>query len=74
MNGSTTDTKGMFVVNDVANGNYKVVIEYIGYKPFTFNDVLVNPQNQPVDLKTISLVKKAAMLQAVTVLGKAKYY
>ena len=70
VNGSTTDAKGMFVVNDVTDGNYKVVIEYIGYKPFTFSDVLVNPRNQPVDLKTISLVKKAAVLQAVTVLAK----
>ena len=70
VNGSTTDARGKFSVNDVANGNYKVVIEYIGYKPYTFNNILVNEQTVPVDLKTVSLVKRAAMLQTVTVSAK----
>jgi ferric enterobactin receptor len=63
VNGSTTNAKGMFSVNDVADGNYKVVVEYIGYRPFAFDSIRVNQQNLPVDLKTISLMKKAAVLQ-----------
>lgn len=70
VNGNTTDARGIFAVNDVADGNYKVVIEYIGYKPFTFNNVLVDKQNVPVDLKTISLIKKAALLQTITISAK----
>lgn len=70
VNGNTTDAKGMFSVNDVAPGSYRVVIEYIGYRPFTFENILVTQQNIPVDLKTISLVKKAALLQTVTISAK----
>ncbi|HEY5405930.1 MAG TPA: TonB-dependent receptor [Ginsengibacter sp.] len=70
VNGSTTDAKGMFTVNDVTNGTYKVVVEYIGYRPFTFNNVMVSQQNLPVDLKTVLLAKKAALLQAVTISAK----
>ncbi len=72
VNGTTTDAKGMFSVNDVANGNYKIIAEYIGYEPFTFNNVLVSPQNLPVDLKTISLIKKTAVLQAVIISATPK--
>ena len=67
VNGSTTDAKGLFTVNDVANGTYKVVVEYVGYRPFTFNDVIVSQQNLPVDLKTVLLAKKAALLETVTI-------
>jgi len=72
VNGSTTDARGRFSVNNVANGNYKVVIEYIGYQPVTYNNILVNQQNIPVDLKTISLIKKAALLQTVTISAQPK--
>ena len=72
VNGSTTDARGKFSVNDVANGNYKVVIEYIGYQPVTYNNILVNQQNLPVDLKTILLIKKAAVLQTVTISAQPK--
>ena len=72
VNGATTDEKGKFSVNDVANGIYKVVIEFIGYKPFTFNNVVITQQNLPVNLKTISLVKKAALLQTVTITAQGK--
>jgi ferric enterobactin receptor len=67
VNGSTTDANGRFAINDVPDGDYKVVVDYVGYQPFTFNNVMVSNQNTPVDLKTISLVKEAALLQAVTI-------
>ncbi|MGH2647586.1 MAG: TonB-dependent receptor, partial [Ginsengibacter sp.] len=72
VNGSTTDATGIFSVNDVADGNYKVVIEYIGYKPFAFNNILVSKQNLPVNLETISLMKKASVLQTVVVSAQPK--
>jgi ferric enterobactin receptor len=72
VNGSITDVKGMFSVNNISDGIYKVVIEYSGYKPFTFSNILVNRQNMPLDLKTITLVKKAVMLQTVTISAKPK--
>ncbi|MDQ6842751.1 MAG: TonB-dependent receptor, partial [Bacteroidota bacterium] len=72
VNGSTTDATGVFVVNDVSDGNYKVLIEYIGYRPFTFNNVSIDKKKSPIDLKTISLLKKATLLQTVTISAKQK--
>ncbi len=63
VNGSTTDAAGVFFVNDVNDGNYKVLIEYIGYRPFNIENVSIDKKNSPLDVKTISLVKKAALLQ-----------
>ena len=59
INGSITDATGVFFVNDVNDGNYKVVIEYIGYRPVTINNVSIDKKDSPLDLKTISLVKKS---------------
>ncbi len=72
VNGTTTDGRGMFSLNDVAKGNYKVVVEYIGYKPFTFDSVLISQQNSSVDLKTIPLIKKTTLLQTVTISAQPK--
>ena len=70
VNGSTTDANGIFIVNDVADGSYKVLVEYIGYKSFTFNNVLMNHQNAALNLNTISLIKNAALLQTITISAK----
>ncbi len=72
VNGSTTNAAGVFSVDDVTNGNYKVVVEYLGYRPFIFNDISVNKQNAPVELRTISLVKNETVLQEVTITAKPK--
>jgi outer membrane receptor protein involved in Fe transport len=69
VNGTTSDSSGYFMIKNVENGNYKVVIEYMGYKPFTRNNVLINQRILSLDMKTISLVKKVTLLQAVTIEG-----
>jgi ferric enterobactin receptor len=67
INGSTSDKSGNFKINNVKEGTYKIVIEYIGYKPFTFNNISIGNKNLVVDLKIISLAKKAGLLEAVTI-------
>lgn len=70
VNGNTSNTSGQFTVKNVAAGKYKIVVEFIGYEPYTFYNVVINQQNLTVDLKTVSLVKKSGILQTVTVLAK----
>lgn len=67
INGSTSDKSGNFKVTNVAEGNYKVAFEYIGYKARNLNNFAVDSKNLIVDLKTISLVKKSGVLQTVTI-------
>ena len=53
INGSTSDKSGNFLIDDVTVGNYKILIEFIGYQPFTFNNVEVTGENLSIDLKEI---------------------
>ncbi len=72
LNGSTTRQDGSFTVTDVAVGKFYVVIEYIGYKPFTIKDVEIQQNRSVFDLQNILLLKKTQSLQNVTVTATAK--
>lgn len=65
VDGTTANSSGRFQLLNIAPGLYKVVADFIGYRPVTINDVEVN--NNVVDLKIIELPKKAESLQAVVV-------
>src|SRR5258706_6166390 len=65
-NGTTTDSTGAFEIKDAAAGNYKIVVEFIGYKAYTINNVALT-QSGTIDLKTIRLVKRTAQFKDVTV-------
>ncbi|HZJ60717.1 MAG TPA: TonB-dependent receptor [Chitinophagaceae bacterium] len=71
-NGATTDSLGNFVVTGVLPGTFKVVVEFIGYSPFTITNVVVNQKHEVVDLKTIRLPKKQQTLQNVVVTAQKK--
>ncbi len=67
INGSITDNSGKFTVTNVAEGSYKVVIDFIGYDPSTVSNVAINQKHEKIDLNTIILHKKTQTLQGVTV-------
>ena len=67
INGTTTDTSGSFEIKDVTTGKYKIVVEFIGYKAYTIDDVDVMQQSGTIHLKTIRLAKRTAQLKDVTV-------
>lgn len=72
VNGATTDKSGRFLVNDLKAGAYTLIVESIGYEPFTINSVLLTKDGESIDLKTILLVKKQITLQTVTVTATGK--
>ncbi len=66
VNGTTADNKGAFTVSGISAGIYDVVIEFIGYRPYTFTDISIT-KNETIDLKKIALQKKQEQLKNVTV-------
>ena len=66
VNGTTSNISGQFAIRDLANGDYDVVVEFIGYQPYKFHAV-ISPQSLSLSLKTVSLIKKNNLLQTVTV-------
>ena len=72
VNGTITDNKGSFVVDNVKEGEYKLVAEFIGYKPFDLSGIEVSKNNPLIATKDIFLSPKATTLQNVTVAGQGK--
>ncbi|MDE3144987.1 MAG: TonB-dependent receptor [Bacteroidota bacterium] len=64
---STTNAKGAFALSGIKEGNYKIIVEFIGYHSFTINDLYLKNN---VSLKDILLTKKTETLSHVTVTSK----
>src|SRR5450432_1119548 len=69
VNGGTTDTKGVFSIDDIDTGSYKLVIDFIGYQPDTVS-IVINNKITIVKLNDIVLSKKANTLETVTVVAQ----
>ncbi len=72
VNGAITDHDGNFTVTDVSTGTFLAKVEFIGYKPFTINNVTVRQKHEVVNLQNISLLRKIQNLQNVTVTAGGK--
>lgn len=64
VNGTTTNTKGSFHIDDLPAGAYTILVEFIGYQPRSIGPLAVNGHTT---LGDILLSKKTESLQAVTV-------
>ena len=67
INGATTNNSGHFVITEVNEGTYKILVESIGYKSYSFDHLIVGKKGSALDLKTITLSKKQQVLESVTV-------
>ena len=70
VNGTTTDNSGSFVINNVSDGKYKIVIYSIGYKNNKTINVQINKGNRSLNLGSLALVDTQTLLQEVTVTAK----
>ncbi len=69
VDGASADLVGKFVLNKVPQGEYKLVISFIGYESKTLF-VSVNSKNDDQDLGVIKLPSSTKMLAEVTVEGQ----
>jgi ferric enterobactin receptor len=70
LTGTTTDNSGHFELTGIKDGVYSFLVESIGYKPYTLNEVAVSKKNPVIDLKNIRLSKKRETLADVTVIAQ----
>lgn len=66
VDGSVCDDKGKFTIKNIAPGNYRVVISFIGYETKTIR-VAVPEKNNTINLGTIKISDSAEILKEVTV-------
>jgi ferric enterobactin receptor len=67
VNGSTSDIKGIFKLANISEGNYKILIDFIGYKRTEKKNITVSRNNQNIVLGNIKLPVKHNTIKEVTV-------
>jgi len=72
LTGTTTDKTGSFTLADIPTGTFNIVIENIGFVPFTKSDLVLTKKDAIIDLKNISLSIEKTTLQDVTVVAKSR--
>ena len=67
VNGGTANEKGIFELTGVAQGTYKLLIDFIGYKMITKENIVVSKANPNITLEDTRLVNKFKTLKTATV-------
>ncbi|MDB4926867.1 MAG: Ferric enterobactin receptor precursor [Mucilaginibacter sp.] len=69
-NGSVSDAKGNFSINNIANGEYTIRVDFMGYKANTIDHVIISNATAVVSLNTLLLAPVQNQLQTVNIVGK----
>lgn len=69
INGSLADATGIFKIENVPLGSYKVTVDFIGYNQKTVDGILISKDNRNLSLGTISLNPLGQVLGEVTITG-----
>lgn len=70
-NGMSTDTKGNFALNNLPAGQYRLVVNYFGYRPNTINNIIISSTAVNISLGNIIMVPVENQLKGVTITGSA---
>lgn len=69
LNGTITDAKGQFKITNMAPGNYRLSLSFVGYEDQVINDITISEDNILTDVGIIELGQGVG-LEEVEVLGK----
>lgn len=70
-NGSVTDAKGNFTIDNIANGYYTIRVDFLGYKAKNISAISINNTARSLTLNSIILSPVSNQLQTVKIVGKA---
>jgi ferric enterobactin receptor len=70
-NGTVTDPKGNFSITGVAPGEYRIAIDFLGYRRKNIDQVIINSNSQDISLGRVLLSPARNQLQTVNVVGAA---
>ncbi len=72
VNGTITDNKGNFTVDNVKPGTYNLIAEFLGYKSFTLYALQISKDVPLIITKDILLAQKTTTLQNINIAGQGK--
>ncbi|NBB18540.1 outer membrane beta-barrel protein [Runella sp. CRIBMP] len=67
--GALTDTSGVFVISNLTEGNYLLILSSIEYQKICKGPLLINSSQQEVDLGDLAMVTDQKLLEEVIVKG-----
>ena len=68
--GVTTGDKGVFLLDKIAVGTYKVVVSFVGYRTKTIEKIIITTEKPLVELDNITLSADSRNLKEVAVVGQ----
>lgn len=71
LNGTTSDTKGNFVVTNLPYGEYQITVDFIGYARFSLDHVIISNTKTGVVLNNIVITPATKQLQGVNITARA---
>ncbi|GAA4470620.1 outer membrane beta-barrel family protein [Nibrella saemangeumensis] len=71
IDGTVCDDKGRFTLTKVADGEYRLLISFIGYRNQIIPNIKIDRRNDAINLGNIILAPEVRTLQEVTVTGQA---
>lgn len=70
LNGTLTDDKGKFSLNNIAPGKYKISVTFIGYPTKVFDPVETTPGKPDNNMGNVVVAPSTKTLNAITVVGQ----
>ncbi|PKB18525.1 outer membrane beta-barrel family protein [Flavobacterium sp. 5] len=66
----STDRNGVFSINNLLNGDYRITIDFISYQTLVLNSVIIKPTAIAVNLGNVLLVSSSNELDEVKIVAK----
>jgi len=70
-NGVVTDDQGGFALKNIGEGQYRIVVDFIGYRKKTISNINISSTSTHVSLGTILLAPVQNQLKTVDIVGSA---
>lgn len=70
VNGTITDKKGKFRFEKVPFGNFKIKVNFIGFKASIINNIVLKPDNPIKDIGIVILESTSTNIEGVTISGE----
>ncbi len=70
LTGTTTVTKGKFLLNNIPSGKFYVKASFIGYEDKYFSGIVISQQSADVKLGDISIKSIASSISGIEIIGK----
>lgn len=73
VNGATADDKGIFKITNVADGTYKIYVDFLGYKRHEKDSIVVDKDHQSISIGDIKITSKQTTLKTLNVTADKSY-